>query len=154
MSEITPEKVAATPPTPENVAEMLTGADNDYHDGNYWHPSIGADGNVVHIGITAYSEDGDKLPEVHFRAVVAPSETVPIVLERPEITDPRSVTGPRFGEEVGESLENGWSVFATNHVLFGGTGHISPAEARRFAAALVAIADALEASQAEQERAQ
>src|SRR5690606_41953591 len=35
MSEITPETpVAATPPTPENVAEMLTSGDNDYHDGN------------------------------------------------------------------------------------------------------------------------
>lgn len=78
MSTETPETpVASTPPTPENVAEMPTSGDNDYHDGNYWHPSIGADGNVVHIGITAYSEDGEKLPEVHFRAVVVEGETVP-----------------------------------------------------------------------------
>lgn len=149
MSEITLEKVAATPPTPENVAEMLTSGDNDYHDGNYWHPSIGAAGNVVHIGITAYSDDGDKLPEKHFRAVVVEGEESPIVLERPDITDPSAVTGPRFGEEAGDSFGHGWSVFATNHVLFGGTGHISPAEARRFAAALVATADALEAAQAQ-----
>ena len=67
MSTETPETpVASTPPTPENVAEMLTSGDNDY-----------ADGNVVHIGITAYSEDGEKLPEVHFRAVVVEGETVP-----------------------------------------------------------------------------
>lgn len=80
MTEITPKSTAATPPTPENVAEMLTSGDNDYHDGNYWHPSIGADGNVVHIGITAYSEDGDKLPKVHFRAVVVEGTATPIVL--------------------------------------------------------------------------
>ncbi|MEO3869405.1 hypothetical protein ABGB18_11285 [Nonomuraea sp. B12E4] len=151
MSSETPETpVASTPPTPENVAEMLTSGDNDYHDGNYWHPSIGSVGNVVHIGITAYSEDGDKLPEVHFRAVVVEGETAPILLERPEITNPEAMHGPRFGEETGESMENGWSVFATNHVLFGGSGHISPAETRRFAAALVATADALEAAQAEE----
>ena len=83
MSEITRQTpVASTPPTPENVAEMLTSGDNDYHDGNYWHPSIGADGNVVHIGIVAYSEDGEKLPEVHFRAVVVEGESVPLVLDR------------------------------------------------------------------------
>ncbi|GAA2861134.1 hypothetical protein [Nonomuraea rubra] len=76
-------------------------------------------------------------------------EPGPIVLDRPDITDSSAVTGPRFGEEAGESAENGWSVFATDHVLFGGTGHISPAEARRFAAALVATADALEAAQAQ-----
>ena len=80
MSDITPEPVAATPPTPENVAEMLTSGDNDYHDGNYWHPSLSSDGNVVWIGIEAYSEDGEKLPEVHFRAVVVPGEQPPIVL--------------------------------------------------------------------------
>jgi hypothetical protein len=81
MSDITPETpVAATPPTPKNVADMLTMGDNDYHDGNYWHPSIGAVGNVVHIGITAYSEGGEKLPEAHFRAVVLPGEAVPVVL--------------------------------------------------------------------------
>lgn len=84
MSTETPETpVAATPPTPENVADMLTSGDNDYHDGNYWKPSIGADGNVVHIGITAYSEDGDRLPEVHFRAVVVEGDETPIVLEWP-----------------------------------------------------------------------
>ncbi|MEV0994601.1 hypothetical protein [Nonomuraea sp. NPDC050202] len=88
MSTETPETpVAATPPTPESVAEMLTSGDNDYHDGNYWHPSIGADGNVVHIGITAYSEDGDKLPEVRFRAVVVEGEVTPIVLDRETYRD-------------------------------------------------------------------
>lgn len=84
MSTDTPETpVASTPPTPENVAEMLTMGDNDYHDGNYWHPSIGADGNVVHIGVTAYSEDGDKLPEQQFRAVVVEGEG-PVVVASQE----------------------------------------------------------------------
>jgi hypothetical protein len=77
-------------------------------------------------------------------------EAEPIVLDRPDITDPAAVSGPRFGEDAGESLENGWSLFPTDHIVFGGTGHISPAEARRFAAALVATADALEAAHAEE----
>lgn len=81
MNDTTPETpVASTPPTPENVAQMLTDGDNDYHDGNYWHPSISAQGNVVSIGITAYADEGEKLPEVHFRAVVVEGEQTPIVL--------------------------------------------------------------------------
>jgi hypothetical protein len=83
MSTETPETpVAATPVTPENVAEMLTSGDNDYHDGNCWHPSLYAQGNVIHIGITAYADDdeGTKLPEVQFRAVVVEGEQTPIVL--------------------------------------------------------------------------
>src|SRR5690606_36616641 len=53
MSEITPKTpVPATPPTPENVAEMLTAGDNDYHDGNNWKPGLHAEGNVLHIRIT------------------------------------------------------------------------------------------------------
>lgn len=95
MSDITPETpLAATPPTPENVASMLTSGDNDYHDGNYWHPSIGAGGNVVHIGITAYSEDGEKLPEAHFRAVVVEGEQTPIVL--PPGAKPAAVRGDEY----------------------------------------------------------
>lgn len=143
-----PEPVAATPPTTENVAEMLTSGDNDYHDGNYWHPSISAQGNVVSIGITAYDDDGNKLPEVHFTAVVVEGETVPLVLERPDLSDGSSVYGRAFGETDYTEPPQGWHTFATNHVIYGGTGHISFAEARRFAAALVAVADAAEAAQA------
>ena len=91
MSDITPETVAATPPTPENVADMLTSGDNDYHDGNQWKPGLYADGNVVHIGIEAYSEDGEKLPEVHFRAVVVEGTETPTVL--PSGAKPAYVNG-------------------------------------------------------------
>lgn len=120
MSTEDPETpVASTPPTPENVAEMLTSGDNDYHDGNYWHPSIGADGNVVHIGITAYSEDGDKLPEVHFRTVVVAGETAPIVL--PAGAKPAVVRGDDYlylrCDECGEILvivERGTSLAEMN----------------------------------------
>lgn len=73
---------AITPPTPENVAEMLTSGDNDYHDGNDWWPSLSRDGNVVKIGIEPVGQDYEtKLPEVHFRAVVVPGETVPDLAE-------------------------------------------------------------------------
>lgn len=139
MSEITPEKVAATPPTPENVAEMLTSGDNDYHDGNYWHPSIGTEGNVVHIGITAYDEDGGKLPEVHFRAVVVPGETVPIVLEQPA--------------ELGLTYEDGGSMLSLDedgiNLLPRGVHLVTmgAARARVLAAQLAAMADAHEAAQ-------
>ncbi|MFF0864211.1 hypothetical protein ACFYUV_20805 [Nonomuraea sp. NPDC003560] len=162
MSEITPEKVAATPPTPENVAAMLTSGDNDYHDGNYWHPSIGSIGNVVHIGITPYADDdeGTKLPEVHFRAVVVEGETDPIVLPRPDTSFlGLDFEGGAFGDDDAEgwqvvpySTQRRWtcSVQEANCVEFrGAPGRISFAEARRFAAALVAVADAAEAAQAE-----
>jgi hypothetical protein len=161
MSTDTPETpVAATPPTPENVAEMLTAGDNDYHDGNYWKPSIGADGNVVHIGITAYSEDGEKLPEQHFRAVVVEGEEAPIVLPRPDT----SFLGLDFeGSAFDDDDALGWQVvpYSTarkwncevedaDSILFrGAPGVISPAEARRFAAALAAMADTVETAQAE-----
>lgn len=165
MSTDTPETpVAATPPTPENVAEMLTSGDNDYHDGNYWHPSLYAQGNVVSIGITPYADDdeGTKLPEVQFRAVVVEGETAPIVLPRPDITDGYEFEGGHYDDD----LHTGWQVVAVNSdarsvgtkfansILFRGSGHITTAEARRFAAALVAKADAVEAAQAETERAQ
>ncbi|TYB69663.1 hypothetical protein FXF51_05745 [Nonomuraea sp. PA05] len=141
MSDITPEKVAATPPTPENVAEMLTSGDNDYHDGNYWHPSIGAAGNVVHIGITAYSEDGEKLPEQHFRAVVVEGETVPIVLEAPAELG----MGWHDGGDMLALLDQGITIFP------GGADEwvIPPSQAREMAAQLAAMADAREAAQAQ-----
>ena len=131
--------------TPESVADMLTSGDNDFHDGNDWYQSISATGNVVSIGVTPHDEEGEKLPEVHFRAVVVEGDRAPIVAARPDVDDHTAVQGPRFGEDAGESIQNGWSVGATNHVIFGGSGHISFAEARRMGAALIALADQAEA---------
>lgn len=111
MTDITPEKVAATPPTPKNVAEMLTSSDNVYHDGNYWHPSIGAQGNVVHIGITAYSEDGEKLPEVHFRAVVVEAPAYTVAGEPVELSGDLART--LAYEDVGYARD-GWTVVAND----------------------------------------
>jgi hypothetical protein len=116
MSTETPETpVAATPPTPANVAEMLTSSDNDYHDGNYWHPSIGAVGNVVHIGITAYAddEDGTKLPEQHFRAVVVP---VPAhaVADKP-VKLPADLACELAYGNPGDDME-GWTVVANDYI--------------------------------------
>lgn len=143
MSEITPERIAAA------ACEGVSGWRHSLEASL----SLTAQGDVLSLAVVRWDGPDDAEVVRHYKAVVVEGETAPIVLERPEITDPSAVTGPRFGEEVGESLENGWSVFATNHVLFGGTGHISPAEARRFAAALVATADALEATQAQTGRA-
>lgn len=139
MSEITPEPVAATPPTPENVAEMLTSGDNDYHDGNYWHPSLSSDGDVVQIGIEAYSEDGDKLPEVHFRAVVVEGDTTPIVLEPPA--------------ELGIQWDDGGDLLALTsdgiRLYLRGMDEweLDPSDARELSAHLAAMADAHEAAQ-------
>ncbi|MFB4265380.1 hypothetical protein [Nonomuraea sp. GTA35] len=129
----------------------------EYDDGAWYADPLGGwvttevEGDTISLKVARYDETGEEVSDQtqHFRAVVVEGETVPIVLERPDISNPSAVTGPRFGEEAGESVEHGWSVFATDHVLFGGTGHVSPAEARRFAAALVATADALEAAQAQ-----
>lgn len=75
---------AITPPTPQNVAALLVGGDNDYHDGNDWWPSTTAEDNVISIGITPVGKDYEtKLPEVHFRAVVVEGETTPVLLAGP-----------------------------------------------------------------------
>jgi hypothetical protein len=143
VSTETPETpVAATPPTPENVAEMLTMGDNDYHDGNYWHPSLSASGNVVRIEIEPYATDyATKLPRVHFRAVVLPGEAVPIVLEHPA--------------KLGLTWDDGGDLLSltSDGILFNPRGvdvwDLDPAGARELAAHLAAMADAYEAAQAD-----
>lgn len=74
---------AITPPTPENVADMLTSGDNDYHDGNGWTPSLRATGNIIEIGIEPCTETGFALDEVYFRAVVVEGDQTPIVATGP-----------------------------------------------------------------------
>lgn len=116
MSTDTPETpVAATPPTPENVAEMLTSGDNDYHDGNYWKPSLSASGNVVKIGIEPFAadEDGTRLPKVHFRAVVV---QVPAyaVADKP-VKLPADLARDLAYGDPGDSAE-GYTVVANEHI--------------------------------------
>lgn len=111
MSTEAPEQVAITPPTPENVAESLAEGDNDYHDGNDWWPSIVADGNVVHIGVTPLADDYEtKLPEVRFEAHVFKVEPSPPVAVEPvelHVEDARDLTV----ESVGGGFD-GWTVAA------------------------------------------
>lgn len=128
-----------TPPTPENVAEMLASGDNDYHDGNDWWPSISADGSVISIGITPVGDDYEtKLPKVPFRAVVVEGDQTPIVLERPD--------------ELGISWEDGGDLLALTNggITLSPRGvdewELDPAEARELAAQLAAMADAREAA--------
>ena len=116
MSTETPETpVAATPVTPENVAEMLTSGDNDYHDGNCWHPSLYAQGNVIHIGITAYADDdeGTKLPEAHFRAVVVEAPA-PAVADEP-VKLPADLARELAYGDPGDSCE-GWTVVVNDYI--------------------------------------
>ncbi len=74
---------AVTPPTPENVADMIAWAHSDYHDGNEWYPGVSRDGNVLSITITPYDEGGSECPKVEFQAVVVEGDQPPIVLPRP-----------------------------------------------------------------------
>ena len=133
---------AITPPTPENVAEMLTSGDNDYHDGNDWHPSLSRDGNVVRIEITPVGEDYEThLPVEHFQAVVVPGETVPIVLERP------AEPGLSWDDEGGDliaAIATGIRMWPPDTAWF----DMTTAEARELAAHLAAMADEHDAAQA------
>jgi hypothetical protein len=102
---------AVTPPTVDNVAEMLTGGDGDFHDGNDWHPSLSAADGVVHIGITPLAEDGTQLAEVHFEAHVFAAEP-----PAPVAADPVTLTGDLArdlanGTAVGDELDS-WTVVA------------------------------------------
>jgi hypothetical protein len=143
MNETTPQKTAATPPTPENVAELLTSGDNDYHDDFRWKPSLYADGNVLHVEITPYADEGTQLPKVHLRAVVVEGEQTPIVLPRP------AEPGIQWAFE-GPMLE-----LTEDDIILSPPGSgvwvMDPELARELAAHLAAMADALEAAQAEQD---
>ncbi|MER7361852.1 hypothetical protein [Nonomuraea wenchangensis] len=149
MSDITPEKVAAAAcDGAGGWLESLQGA-----------LSVTAEGSVLSLSVAMWDKEGNEGIQ-HFRAVVVEGDTDPIVLPRPDLTD-----GYEFeGDHYDDHLHTGWQVCAVNSdarpvgvkfadsILFRGSGHITTAEARRFAAALVAKADAVEAAQAEQER--
>jgi hypothetical protein len=115
-------------------------------------------------GCDAGCNDGVHPPGVNQMlagAVVVGGETAPIVLERPDLVDPDSTEGGTIGDDEAE----GWHVspYSTasgsachlreaDGITFGGRHpQISFAEARRFAAALAAVADAAEAAQAEKD---
>ncbi|MGA4989950.1 hypothetical protein [Nonomuraea bangladeshensis] len=146
MSDITPEKVAATPPNPENVAEFLAYCANDASDdgGNMWFPVVkAADGGVVEIDINPADDNGTATYAIRrFRAVVVEGDTDPIVLERPA--------------ELGIQWHEGGDLLALTRdgiTLFphgADEWAMSPANAREMAAHLAAMADAAEVAQAEQ----
>ena len=143
MTDITPEKVAAA------LCEDASG----WRHSLVATLSVTASRDVLSVDVVRFDGPKDSETVRHFRAVVTPGETAPIVLERPDLADGRTVYGRSLGDTDHSEPPDGWHTFATDHVIYGGTGHISFAEARRFAAALVAVADAAEAAQAEQERA-
>lgn len=137
MTDITPEKVATT---------VSRSVESGWRHRLQAALSVTAEDNVLSLSVTRWADDEEGTEIVrHFRAVVVPGEQVPLVLDRPDVNDHSTMQGPRFGEDEGESPQNGWSVFATNHIVFGGSGHISFAEARRMGAALIALADVREA---------
>ncbi|OPG13692.1 hypothetical protein [Microbispora sp. GKU 823] len=125
-------------PTPEALAALLAELNGSYDDGGDWDIRAHADGHIVAFAL----DHGDGVGE--FRAVVVEGDEVPVVAERPyDLDNPENLNGPHF--DGGDRL--GWHVFATDHVVFGGSGHISWAEARQFGAALIALADRHESAQ-------
>lgn len=135
--------------TPEKVAESLTGYSGEFFEEVHGWLSFTAEGNILSIEATpaketAWGSDEDKDAAVHFRAVVVKGDQAPIVASRPDLANENALQGPRIGEQPWD-YPDGWSVHAANHVTFGGCGEISFAEARRFGAALIALADRAEA---------
>ncbi|MEU4224363.1 hypothetical protein AB0F17_08720 [Nonomuraea sp. NPDC026600] len=136
MSEITTEKVAATPPTVELVADLLTEADNDLHDGYDWKLSMSSVGNVVRIGVEPFAddEDGTRLPEVHFWAVVVEGEETPLVFDR-----------STFEQRVNERFDEAARKLGSESLAF------MPATIAALRAQILALdVDLAEAAQAEQ----
>lgn len=115
MSTETPEQVAITPPTPENVADMLTAGDNDYDDGADWWPSLTADRNVVYVGITPVGQDYEtKLPKVLFEAhVFAVEPPTPVAGEPVELS--AELARELADSDVGDAVE-GWTVVVNEYV--------------------------------------
>jgi hypothetical protein len=148
MSDITPERIAGHL---EGGGEMYVGR----HFAGW--VDVASEGPVLRIGFTPKGKPGQTQ---QYRAVVLPGETVPIVLPRPSLVDQRELEGKPYNAD---SEEDGWQVCAAypngrpTQVVFGdsivvrGSGHISTDEARRMAAALAAMADAVDAAQAEQD---
>lgn len=131
--------IAITVPTPEKIAESLTSGDNEYHDGHDWWESLTAKGNVVHIGITPTTEDGEKLPKQHFRAVVVEGDETPIVLKYP------AELGLTWhdGSDLLTLRDSGIIRLYTQCVA---EIDLRPDEAREMAAHLAAMADVLDAA--------
>lgn len=121
MSDLTPREAPATPPTPDNVAEMLTMGDNDYHDGNQWKPGLHAEGNVVHIRITPYSEPDEDdlddepvaLDDVHFRAVIIEVPAHAVATEPVEL--PADLARKLTYLSTGAAID-GWTVVANDYI--------------------------------------
>lgn len=150
MSEITPELVAAA------VCEGGFG----WIESLQAALSVTSTGNVLSLDVARWDGENDAEVVRPFRAVVVEGETAPIVLSRPVLEDTLEFEGGALADDD----ELGWQVVPyssgqkrscflreADGILFRGQDpHISFAEARRFAAALVAMADAAETSQAVQ----
>ncbi|MEU7831312.1 hypothetical protein [Nonomuraea sp. NPDC049129] len=132
MSEITPEKVAAA------VCEGVGG----WMDCLEAALTVTAERNVLSLDVTRWDGPGDSEVVRHFRAVVVPGETVPIVLERPA--------------ELGISWDDGGDLLALTpdgiRLYLRGMDEweLDPSDARELSAQLAEMADAHEAAQAEQ----
>lgn len=113
MSEITPEKVADTPPTVERIASLLTETDSDPWEDYYWMVLTRAVGNVVEIGIEPSAADGTRLAEVHFRAEVVAVPTYSVATE--PVTLPAEMARELAYGHRGDDIDE-WTVVANEYV--------------------------------------
>lgn len=124
-------------PTPEGLASLLVERlDGTYDDGGDWNIKAHADGHIVAVAL----DHGDGVGE--FRAVIVEGDATPVVAARPyDLENPEDTSGP---DALGRDVTGWYTELAADgsHLEFGGSGHVSWAEARRFGAALIALADA------------
>jgi len=120
---------AITPPTPENIADFLTSADNSFHEGLNGWPSLSADNAVLAVKVTPTDEDEGNA--VDFRAVVAP------VSEDGMSNGPLNIIGPP-GDRVLLDLSD-----------FSSLLDLSPEQADAAAAQLIAAASLAALGEAE-----
>jgi len=121
-------------PTPEGLASLLVERLHDtYDDGGDWDIRAHADGHMVAVAL----DHGDGVGE--FRVIVVEGDEVPVVAPRPDVDDLEDTSGP---DVLGRDVTGWYAETVGDHVEFGGSGHISLGEARRFGAALIALADA------------
>ncbi|MEV0306470.1 hypothetical protein [Nonomuraea fuscirosea] len=158
------EKGAQTyaPTQVANAVTELLGAYSPTLDAYIWGSAEEA---TITVNVTPIDDVGNEEAQdtCAFQAlVVEVDHPALIVLGRPDVVDTRNLEGgsyedsERVGWEVAPADERGRATRRADAagVTFQGSGHISWAEARRMGAALIALAEASQASQAGQDGAQ
>ncbi|MDH2424830.1 hypothetical protein [Sphaerisporangium sp. TRM90804] len=130
---------AITPPTPENVAASLANNGGKYDHANPWFMLVEVAGHVVQIRVRSFGEKDSEQTTTEFRAVVVEGDRAPIVLERPATLAQDWLEGGR------PSFRSWISPDGTIRAEIDDNTEMTPADARREAARMAALADQAEA---------